>query len=340
MAKTDEIYERLKFYAAQNKNVLLIGQAGVGKTTMVKALAQEMNLELKYYSASTLDPWADLVGIPVPNQERDNITFIRPQDINRAEIVFFDELNRAHSKVQDAVLEIVQYHSINGEPLPHLRMCWAAINPPNDDKYHVSDMDIVLTDRFHVQIEVPVCISKAYFMRQGYKKDVVNACVGWWSNLNVEQRQKISPRRLEYMIQLAEINPDCLIDIVPWEVVVPINLLQQMLRGKVSTVLTMKRSDVLSNISKYIELVSANDEKSDAIAMAVVDSLIMGRIWLKTIGSCFELIKALPMEQQMRLISSLNLQKKLSQKHAERQIEKVLLAKMRQWVANPSIINV
>lgn len=48
-------------------NVLLKGHYGVGKTSMVEQAVVEFGLqpdEWIYFSASTLDPWVDLVGVP------------------------------------------------------------------------------------------------------------------------------------------------------------------------------------------------------------------------------------------------------------------------------------
>ena len=118
-------------------NVLLRGDHGVGKTQMVLEEAQRQGLILKYYGSATSDPWGDLVGVPVPvdiedpsdGRKRDQLQFIRPADIEEADIIFFDELNRSHPKVQNAVLELIQFESINGSPLPTLKMVWVSITP-------------------------------------------------------------------------------------------------------------------------------------------------------------------------------------------------------------------
>ena len=44
-------------------------------------------------------------------------------------IDIFDELNRAKPKVRNAVMELIQFRSINGIKFNNLRMIWAAINP-------------------------------------------------------------------------------------------------------------------------------------------------------------------------------------------------------------------
>jgi MoxR-like ATPase len=185
----------------QELNVMLYGYHGVGKTQMVLDEALHQGLKLKYYSSATLDPWADLVGIPVPEDKKNSeghmckqLQFVRPGDIERAQIIFFDELNRSHPKVQNAVLEAIQFHSINGEALPNLKMVWAAINP-SDDIYQVSELDPVLVDRFHVHLEVAAEPSVSYYTEKTrIPHHVAKALVLWWHrDLDDNLRKMISP---------------------------------------------------------------------------------------------------------------------------------------------------
>src|SRR5206468_4153795 len=125
------ISARLEEYARVGKNVLLEGRRGVGKTSLVLEVARKLGLRLAYFSAPTLDPWADLVGVPVPQDGR--LVFLRPAHVSEAEFLFLDELNRAHPKVQNAILELTLFRSLNGERLERLRTVWAAINPPDGE---------------------------------------------------------------------------------------------------------------------------------------------------------------------------------------------------------------
>jgi hypothetical protein len=184
-------------YIKHNMNVMLIGLHGTGKTETVRQIAADMGYKVKSYSCSTLDPFTDLVGVPIPKEEngRTVLKMIRPIDIDEAEIVFFDELNRARPEVQDAVLEIINNKTINGEPLPKLKCCWAAINPPNGD-YNVDELDPALMDRFDAYIEFTPRPSVAY-MSQTMPKEVAQALKSWWDDHNREKREAyVSPRRL------------------------------------------------------------------------------------------------------------------------------------------------
>lgn len=198
-------------YLDNGMNILLIGPHGTGKTQSILELAQERNLKMKYYSCSTLDPYTDLVGVPVPQVDedtgRDYLKMVRPMEVDEAEIIFFDEFNRADPKTMNAVFEIIQFKSINGEPLPNLKACWAAMNPPDDEmKYDVEAVDPALLDRFDVFIEIEPKPSVDY-MAQRMPEKVAKALMLWWTehekttalkkDKDKSRMDYISPRRLE-----------------------------------------------------------------------------------------------------------------------------------------------
>jgi hypothetical protein len=187
-------------YMENDFNVLLIGVHGTGKTESVMQLARELGLRLKIYSCATLDPYTDLVGVPVPDKDdqgRDLLRMVRPRDIDEADVVFFDELNRAAPAVQNAVFEIIQFRSINGERLPNLRASWAAMNPDTEE-YEVEKLDPALVDRFDAYVELQPKPSISY-MSQYIPAEMAKGLHMWWSD---HQRAKrgpesyISPRRL------------------------------------------------------------------------------------------------------------------------------------------------
>lgn len=204
-------------------NVLLIGLHGTGKTASIVEIAKQRNLKMKYFSCATLDPFTDLVGVPTPRvrceehgefesrkEHRDlypsctealseDLKMIRPHDVDTAEIIFFDEFNRADPKTMNAVFEIIQFQSINGEPLPNLKCCWAAMNPPDpDQKYEVETLDPALLDRFDVYINIEPKPSVSY-MSQHMPEPIARALNLWWQEHERKIRGNILDAKIDYL---------------------------------------------------------------------------------------------------------------------------------------------
>ncbi len=198
--------ETLMTFIKHDYNVLFIGRHGVGKTTMVKEAFDKSGLSWKYFSASTMDPWVDFVGVPRERLDEDGepyLDLVRPRDFrdDTVEAIFFDEYNRSHKKVRNAVMELIQFKSINGRKFKNLRFVWAAINPPDDADHHydVEEVDPAQEDRFQIHITLPYKPSKKYFKEQ-YGAEAATAACEWWDELGKEAKNEVSPRRLDYAL--------------------------------------------------------------------------------------------------------------------------------------------
>ena len=197
----------LKKYAHAGVNVLLTGTHGVGKTAMVKEVFGdvfgEQFVKWRYFSASTLDPWVDFIGVPknYTNAAGKEVIGIIPPDHftgdEDIEALFFDEINRAEEKTLNALMELIQFRSINGRKFPNLKCIWAAENPANDEdnKYMVEELDPAQRDRFNIQLVIPNKIPRSYFVKK-YGKEATDIASEWWK----KYKDDISPRRLEMML--------------------------------------------------------------------------------------------------------------------------------------------
>ena len=98
--------DKCDFWIQNNLNVLFIGKHGVGKTAIIKSAFERNSLKWKYFSASTMDPWTDFVGIPretsmtVDGRNISYLQFIKPLEMAQGHIeaLFFDEFNRSPKK--------------------------------------------------------------------------------------------------------------------------------------------------------------------------------------------------------------------------------------------------
>lgn len=206
---------KLKFWVDNNCNVLLIGKHGVGKTAKVKEVVKKRKLKALYFSCATLDPWVDFIGIPM-KAEKDGVTYlelIRPKAFafDNVEFIFLDELNRAPPKVQNAVLELIQFGSINGKKFKKLKMVWGAINPPpknsSDTNYHVEELDPAMITRFQVRFHVPFKLDEDFYVEKHGQK-IYDAMNPFWEALPEGLKDEFPPRSLDYALDMLKLGGD------------------------------------------------------------------------------------------------------------------------------------
>lgn len=202
--------QELIFWAKEGFNVLFEGKHGVGKTSIVLSVFNKLGLKYKYFSAATIDPWVDLIGIPKETGSENSkfLDFVRPKDfaLDEVEAIFLDEYNRSHKKVRNAVMELIQFKSINGHKFKNLKIVWAAINPPSEGEYDVENLDPAQKDRFHIHVQTPYEPDLVYFSNKFGENGKV--AVEWWGNLSQSLKNLVSPRRLDYALDVFEKGGD------------------------------------------------------------------------------------------------------------------------------------
>lgn len=202
--------KELDFFIEHNLNVLFRGMHGVGKTAIIKEAFERRGLDWRYFSASTMDPWVDFIGIPKEVYDDETgeafIRLIRPENFKSGsvQVIFMDELNRAKPKVRNAVMELIQFGTINGESFGNLKMVWAAINPEDvedaDLTYDVERLDPAQKDRFDCIVDIPFEPHIPYFHKM-FGEAGIGACE-WWNGMELKEQYKVSPRRLEMAINM------------------------------------------------------------------------------------------------------------------------------------------
>ncbi|MBC7473897.1 MAG: AAA family ATPase [Candidatus Sericytochromatia bacterium] len=137
-----------------NGHILLEGVPGLAKTTAVKALSEILNLDFKRIQFTPDLLPADLIGtqVYIPREG----TFTTRKGPIFSNIVLADEINRAPSKVQSALLEAMQEHqvTIGGETyhLPEPFLVLATQNPIDQEGTYT--LPEAQSDRFMFKIKV------------------------------------------------------------------------------------------------------------------------------------------------------------------------------------------
>lgn len=200
--------KEMEFWIENNLNVLFKGRHGVGKTSLIIEAFENAGLKWKYFSASTMDPWVDFIGIPKERIESDgssHLELVRPKEFSNddVEALFFDEYNRAPKKVRNAVMELIQFKSINGKKFKNLKIVWAAVNPDDDEDevYDVEVLDPAQLDRFQVHVDIPYKPEYSYFSNK-YGAATAKKAIEWWKSQSETTQKSVSPRRLDYLVDV------------------------------------------------------------------------------------------------------------------------------------------
>jgi len=281
--------DKLDFWIKNNLNVLFIGKHGVGKTSIVLQAFERNNLKWKYFSCSTLDPWVDFIGVPREQKDQNGQSYldlVRPLEwtTDGIQAIFMDEYNRSHKKIRNAVMELIQFKSINGKKFNNLKIIWAAINPPDseDMEYDVEKIDAAQRDRFHIYFNIPYKPDTLYFNNK-FGNQISSGAIEWWNNLPSEIKNEVSPRRLDYALQIYTLGGD-IRDSLPTNSNVA-KLLISIKRGSITEVLNKLLKPDTEEKKKYEFFANENDYSSS------IDHILKNHSKFK------QLIKYFPIEK-------------------------------------------
>ncbi|BDR79951.1 magnesium chelatase [Clostridium tetani] len=105
LGKEREIYDILKAIVAKG-HILIEDVPGIGKTTLVKALAKSLQLQYKRIQFTTDLLPSDILGISIYNDKQRDFEFRKGPIFSN--IILADEINRTSPKTQSALLEVME----------------------------------------------------------------------------------------------------------------------------------------------------------------------------------------------------------------------------------------
>lgn len=181
----DQLAPLLPIYTKANKVVFLAGQPGIGKSAIIKALANQLKTKVFVLSVNQLGTREDLTGARAIKDEKENtyrqvffphaiiqdaIDYAKEHP-SETPLLFLDEINRTSPDVTSAILALITERRIGTTNLPDNIRIIAAGN----DEGNVNSLDDASITRmaiFHVQPDVGAFI-KAQPNLNYYVKDLL-----------------------------------------------------------------------------------------------------------------------------------------------------------------------
>ena len=145
--RIDRVKEVIRVIMEEGEVPMLVGEAGIGKTEVIKELSHETSRQLHIVVLSQMEP-GDLLGLPFIDG---GATRYSPPDWlpkTGKSIIFFDEINRAHRLLRAAVMELLIDKRIHSHVLPEETWVVGAVNPSNENYEVYEIIDLAFIDRF------------------------------------------------------------------------------------------------------------------------------------------------------------------------------------------------
>lgn len=154
MAGQEMLIDRVLLALISNGHLLLEGVPGLAKTLLIKTVAQALDGTFSRIQFTPDLLPSDVIGTSIYNQN--NHTFSVKEGPVFANLVLADEINRAPSKVQSALLECMQEHQVTiaGEThkMPEPFLVLATQNPiEQEGTYPLPEAQV---DRFMFKLKV------------------------------------------------------------------------------------------------------------------------------------------------------------------------------------------
>ena len=165
-------------------NVLIISDAGMGKSEMVRQWAQQNGIHLVEKNLGTMTPEA-LGGI-VARSSKNPAVATRLGTTEMADtldkpnsVLFLDEYNRAKTEIRGAVLTLVQNHLVYDPEsdsgykfLPNFLFTVAAINPANTHYKGAKELDPAEKSRFYTLWMSPNAMEHLRYLKKFYSSQI------------------------------------------------------------------------------------------------------------------------------------------------------------------------
>jgi hypothetical protein len=220
--KASEIAQALQALTEQKVPTFLWGAPGVGKSSIVKSIAEKKEIGFIDLRLALMDP-TDLKGIPFYDKESHTALWAPPAFLPTAGegILFLDELNSAAPAVQSSAYQLILDRQIGEYKLPD---GWAIVAAGNreGDRGVTYRMPAPLANRFvHFELDVDVDEWRAWAFEAAIDSRII-AYISYKNehlftfDAKAQSKSFATPRSWEYVDKVLQssLTPSLLLDVI------------------------------------------------------------------------------------------------------------------------------
>jgi len=191
------------------------GAHGIGKTAIVREVAEQRGAKLAYVAPAQFEEMGDLHGLPVlvDGEHGPRTRFAAPDWVPREPgpgVLLLDDINRADDRILRGLMQLLQTSAMFSWALPPGWQIVSTANPEGGD-YSVTAMDdAMLTRMLHVTLELDVRDWAAWARRQGLDARGVDFVLAY---PEVITGRRTTPRSLVQFFETLVDVPDLAADI-------------------------------------------------------------------------------------------------------------------------------
>lgn len=189
---------------SSGQRFLLIGDAGIGKTSFLKWMLNLLEIEMVYIPAANVSIENLMVPFPVEDEEFGgkvlDMRFYRQLMSPKPKVVVVDEIGRADRDTGNTMMELLQEDSLAGEAIPGLLTVIAMDNHAGMDYGRLNSLDFAQADRLATLVIDHNGTPWARALAASYANVNLAQVFSTYARQPIEVRRLLSPRVLDHLI--------------------------------------------------------------------------------------------------------------------------------------------